>query len=91
MQGAEKRWAQRQKTPMNDAELVEAVSYEFGTYGGASGMGMSYNYRGGKSPEFILGFTADRLQLKGKALLAAVRRVLGLDYRQMELWLKERK
>ena len=91
MAGAKERWAKRLKAPVNDAELAEAVGYEFGSMGGFMGAGMAYDYRGGQNPAFSVGLTSDRLQLKGKPLLAAVRRVLGLDYRQMELQLEERK
>lgn len=85
MAGSEERWRKRLKAPMADAALLGAVSYEFGSMGGFMGSGMAYNYRGGTSPEFSLGFTGDKVTLKGKALIAAVRRVLGLDYKQLEL------
>lgn len=39
MSGARKRWQQRAKTGLTNAELAEALAFEIGIFGGSSGPG----------------------------------------------------
>ena len=90
MAGAEKRWERFRKSSTGEGDLAKAGGYEFGSMGGFMGAGMAYDYKGGQNPAFSVGLTGSKTSLKGKPLLAAVRRVLCLDYRQMELQLEEK-
>lgn len=79
-QSGSERWAKRRATGLADSELREAVSYEYGIYGGSS-FPTWYSYKGGANPAFYLGIGCHGTPaLTGNALLQAVREVTGVQY-----------
>ena len=82
VQDSECRWSERRERGLTDDELREAISCEFGIYGGCGsprirGWG---EHKGGANPMFrwYVHGEADEVVLKGKALIDMVRRVLEI-------------
>ena len=78
---ADKRWSKHQKRGLTDAELKEAIAYEFGISGGGS-YPEWYSYQGGADPKFWLDSIAvcGKATLRGQPLLERVRELLKLPY-----------
>lgn len=84
-EGAAERWQPLIENGATDAELMAAISLEFGGrngWGGSSVFG-GHERKGGKSPEFIwlghgAGYEYGERKFKGKRLLAIVREVMGI-------------
>jgi hypothetical protein len=78
---AEKRWGKHQKLGLTDAELTQAIAYEFGIYGGASHP-ETHCYQGGRDPKFwLLSITPHgNPTLRGQPLLKRVRSLLKIPY-----------
>lgn len=81
MEGAEERWAERCKTGLDNADLNEALGYEW--KGGPSHLGHEFSYtaKGTKRPAFWFGETnphTRKADLAGVELLDAVRRATGV-------------
>lgn len=80
VQGAAERWKVLQKFGSTDADLMSAISNEFGLGGGSTDHG-EYKYKGGKSPQFTWfddGPLHKAQKLTGKRLLAKAREVLSI-------------
>lgn len=80
-QGARARWPERVAKGLSDADLKEAIGYEFGTDGGGSGVDMKgYRIKGGKAPSFH--WNTDEgpktIALSGGTLVNKVREVMGV-------------
>lgn len=81
LQDAEKRWAKLQQAGATDAQIKDAVAYEFGISGAGGGPGRKWTARrGGQDPAFWYDAVtpAGPPTLKGKALIDAVRRVMEI-------------
>ncbi len=84
--GAEDRWAERRARGLTDAELREAIGYEYGLSGGSSGPEGAYSYHGGANPGFGFGSMVYAPQWKrpgeryvrGRELLRLAREVLQI-------------
>lgn len=78
---AEQRWDKWRKRGLNDAEIKQAIAYEFGIFGGASHPEW-HCYAGEKNPRFWLSIShAGKPTLSGKALIKQVRYLLKIPYR----------
>jgi hypothetical protein len=76
-QGADERWRRFFKGNPSDAELLEQIGEEFGSYGGFCGGGMRWNCHGGRNPFFEHLSDHRRPSVwKGRALAALAREVL---------------
>jgi hypothetical protein len=78
---ADMRWSNHCKRGLTDAELKEAIAYEYGISGGGSHPEW-YSYEGGADPKFWLDSIAacGKPTLRGKLLLERVREVLAIPY-----------
>jgi hypothetical protein len=78
VQHADKRWKQLRKRGLTDAELKEAISYEFGIYGGGSHPEW-HCHQGGDDPKFWLSIShCGKPTLKGQPLIDRVRSLLEI-------------
>ena len=67
---AEKRWGKHQKRGLTDAELKEAIAFEFGMQGGASHPEW-HQHQGGADPKFWLSISNyGKPTLRGQPLTA---------------------
>jgi hypothetical protein len=79
--GSKERWEKRRATGLTDADLSEAISKEFGSWGGQS-YGIGNTHCGEKPPRIWFGNAGDgqgrrrKPDLQGKALVAVVREFL---------------
>jgi hypothetical protein len=78
---ADKRWGKHQKRGLTDTELKEAISHEFGIYGGSTHPEW-HCHQGGADPKFWLESIAacGKPTLKGQPLLERVRELLAIPY-----------
>ncbi len=78
---ADNRWRKNQKRGLTDAELKEAIAYEFGISGGGS-YPEWYSYQGGADPKFWLDSIGGKgkATLRGQPLLERVRELLKIPY-----------
>lgn len=82
-QGAAERWEKRRQTGLGNADLIEAIGYEFGGSVSASGPGdAGYRTKGGVNPKFWLnaGYDDRPPTLAGAALRDAARELLGIPF-----------
>lgn len=82
-QGAAERWEKRRQTGLGNADLIEAIGYEFGGSVSASGPGdAGYRTKGGVNPKFWLNADYDDRPptLAGAALRDAARELLGIPF-----------
>jgi hypothetical protein len=77
---ADKRWLKHQQHGLTDAELKEAIAYEFGIFGGGSHPEW-HNHQGGEDPKFWLSISySGKPTLRGQPLLERVRELLKIPY-----------
>jgi hypothetical protein len=75
---AEKRWSRHRKSGLTDAELKEAIAYEFGIRGGASHPEW-HHHKGGEDPKFWLSISySGKPTLSGQPLIDRVRSLLEI-------------
>lgn len=80
MERADKRWLKHQKRGLTDAELKDAIAYEFGIFGGGSHPEW-HNHQGGEDPKFWLSISySGKPTLRGQPLLERVRELLKIPY-----------
>ena len=83
MSGAAKRWKQRAASGLSDADLVDALTFELGIFGGCSGPGqLSLSYQGAGLKIWISHDVINHREVKptfsGKATIAMAREVYGI-------------
>jgi hypothetical protein len=77
MEGAAARWAE--SPPLDDESLTTRIGHEFGIKGGFCFPTVWVDYHGGAHPCIDIKVVGEPdLELDGRALLVAVRDVLGL-------------
>ena len=82
MEGAPRRWAERVRTGLTDEQLAEAIQYELGETGGASGenVGVTYQGRGLKIwADRCVGSRTWPPILEGQATVRLAREVYGIE------------
>jgi hypothetical protein len=80
MQRADKRWSHRRKRGLTDAELKEAIAFEFGILGGGSHPEW-HSHQGGDDPKFWLSISYHgKPTLKGQPLQERVRSLMKIPY-----------
>lgn len=80
---ADQRWQERKETGLTDAQLKEAISFEFGISGSSGGPGIpDIAFKGGSDPKFVYGSMDyySEPTLGGRKLVDKVRQVMVIPY-----------
>lgn len=80
-EGARNRWEKLRRRGATDAELMEAIRYEYYIQGGSSGPNMiPETHKGGRNPAVWIGqvIPKGKPTLAGRALIEKVRAVLAI-------------
>jgi hypothetical protein len=80
VENADHRWIQSRQRGLTDAELKEAIAYEYGILGGGSHPHW-HSYQGGDEPKFWLSISRHgKPTLRGQPLMERVRSLMKIPY-----------